>query len=199
MQNNVVLKCYPRVAEYTPVTTFINLVSNSVQEYCQSIIEAYSKNIKATSKTNFLVYPQYETNKNTTTSQNIVLMEGTSCGKMNADVARRRNMEKLDQMSRFDVNWNGYGAKPIAPSVIKKMRDLLPELHVQPEIFPTACNAIQFEYEKPDGDYLEFMISENEVSVFRMDPYGHESKHAISGTPEEINKVVRDFYGICSF
>ncbi|KJE25644.1 hypothetical protein LG52_3208 [Geobacillus kaustophilus] len=36
----------------------------------------------------------------------------------------------------------------------------------QPKLFPTARDSIQLEFEKENGDYLEFELFENKIDVF---------------------------------
>ena len=56
-------------------------------------------------------------------------------------------MAKLDEISKLDSNWNGYGAEPISKEIIDKVAELLPNLNKQPEIFQTADDTIQLEYD----------------------------------------------------
>lgn len=68
-------------------------------------------------------------------------------------------------------------------------------LEIQPEIFPTACESLQLEYDKADGSHLEIELNESEnAEVFLVDASGHESIKNISASTEAINKVVNDFY-----
>lgn len=105
------------------------------------------------------------------------------------------NTEKLSRISQLGNDWNGYGAMPIDVSIIKKVTELLPALAIQPQLFPTACDTIQFEYEKPNGDYLEFTVGNDMVSAYMMDPQGHEDYYYHVDV-NMINKLIRKFYGI---
>lgn len=76
------------------------------------------------------------------------------------------NLEKLNHFSTFEKNWNGYEADPLPDNIIEVTRKILKRLSVQPEMFPTARDSIQLEYERENGDYLEFEIKATGVEVF---------------------------------
>lgn len=99
--------------------------------------------------------------------------------------------ETLREIEQLEKNWNENQADPISSEVVKKVRNTLPLLDKQPEIFPTACNSIQIEYEKENEDYLEFEIFEDTVKCYReIDQHVEES----TVDKEEIPKIVREFY-----
>lgn len=105
------------------------------------------------------------------------------------------NLEKLKLISKLKYNWDLYGAEPISKDLIDIMRNLIYGLKYQPEIFPTACNSIQFEYEKKNGDYLEFeLVDEETVKIFKL--YNNETEKYSSCRPNvaTINKVLNEFY-----
>ena len=111
----------------------------------------------------------------------------------------QKNMDKLDRIAVFEDNWNGYGALPLSGSIIDEMRRILPGLVMQPEVFPTASGAIQIEYEKEDGDYLELEFSADAVHLFRLTADGcehHETFKLTKAATQIINKAVSAFYGI---
>ena len=64
----------------------------------------------------------------------------------------------------------------------------------QPEIFPTACDALQLEWENDKDEYLEMEILEDTVNIFQIDSYGNEVQKIMEFDSETINKVVREFY-----
>lgn len=69
-------------------------------------------------------------------------------------------------------------------------------LEIQPEVFPTACESLQLEYDKADGSHMEIELNESEkAEVFLVDNNECESVRSISASIEAINKVVNDFYG----
>lgn len=85
------------------------------------------------------------------------------------------NLKKLDQIELLEDGWNGNTAKAFKASFISKVREIITALEVQPEIFPTACNSIQIEYEKEDSSYLEIEISPADTwEVFKINNKGKE-------------------------
>ena len=70
------------------------------------------------------------------------------------------NLKKLEAIALLKDNWNANGAKAFADSLITKVRNLVMLLDVQPEVFPTACGALQLEYDKEDGSHLEIEFNE---------------------------------------
>lgn len=73
--------------------------------------------------------------------------------------------EKLNDITKLEDNWNGYGAKQFKPELIQKAKDLLKLLSNPPEIFCTGRDSIQFEWEE-DGHYFELEIFEDKITVF---------------------------------
>lgn len=106
------------------------------------------------------------------------------------------NLKKLDQIAFLEEGWNDNKAKAFERQLILKARGIVTALEFQPEIFPTACEALQFEYEKEDGSYLEIEInSEDTWEVFEITRDGEEKYSMIEANKEAIIKVVNRFYG----
>ena len=74
-----------------------------------------------------------------------------------------KNILKVESFRNLTAGWNGSEVLPFKNSLLLSILHLLPNLKFQPKIFPTGRQSIQFEYEKPNGDYLEFEIFENTV------------------------------------
>lgn len=105
------------------------------------------------------------------------------------------NLAKLRHIAMLNDNWDGYGAEPMPYDTLNKAQRLIHALHVQPEIFPTAAGSIQFEYEKDNGDYLEFQFTgEGACEVFRCIGDNEEYFRSLDN-PESLNALVEDFYG----
>lgn len=102
-----------------------------------------------------------------------------------------KNFAKLESFRDFQVNWNGNGALPFLEGQIEKTKLILFNLPKQPEIFPTARQSVQFEYEKENGDYLEFEIFEDSISCLEIIS-GRENERQIDES--EIFSVVNNFY-----
>ncbi len=106
------------------------------------------------------------------------------------------NLKKLDQIAYLEDGWNGNTARAFEKQLISMVRGIITALDVQPELFPTACDSVQFEYEKEDGAYLEIEInSEDAWEVFEVDSDGQEKYSSIEAKVEAIVKVVNSFYG----
>ncbi|MBR5970997.1 MAG: hypothetical protein IK016_11755 [Lachnospiraceae bacterium] len=109
---------------------------------------------------------------------------------------RVANRKKLARIAEMQDSWNGNGAKAISAAVIESVRDLLEQMEFQPEIFPTACDSIQFEYEMQDGGHLEIEISsKDQAECFYVDANGNEYLEQISADAESINRKVAEHYG----
>lgn len=106
------------------------------------------------------------------------------------------NLKKIETIALLQDDWNANGAKAFSASLITKVRNLIMFLKIQPEVFPTACESLQLEYDKADGSHMEIELTESEeAEVFVVDNKGCESIINISASIEAINKVVSDFYG----
>lgn len=106
------------------------------------------------------------------------------------------NLKKLESIAELENGWNGNGAKAFSYGLISKVRNMLMFLNVQPEVFPTACNSLQLEYDKSDGSHMEIELTEDEeAEVFQIDSVGCEKIISIQANAETINKVVGEFYG----
>ena len=101
------------------------------------------------------------------------------------------NLKKLDDFSRLDTGWNCYDAKLIPKELIKQTKTVIRVLDVQPDIFPTARESIQIEFDN-EGDYLEFEIFEGNKVVMYQEKDGNEIVEEIRC--EDIRKKVDDFY-----
>ena len=78
--------------------------------------------------------------------------ENTSAGVEKVVISEDKieNLKKLETIALLRDNWNLNGAKAFTDSLIKKGRDLILFLEIQPEIFPTACESLQLEYDRED-------------------------------------------------
>ena len=79
-------------------------------------------------------------------------------------------INKLESFKELKKDWNGYNAEPFSEKLINKALELLKQTTPIPEVFPTANNSIQFEWEKT-GLYLEIEIFENKVEIFAQSKY----------------------------
>lgn len=82
------------------------------------------------------------------------------CGVSAVD-SKLESYKRLAEISALKDDWNGNGAAQFSEKIIRTMRGIVDGLKIQPSIFPTARESIQFEYENDSGDYLEFELFEN--------------------------------------
>ncbi len=106
-----------------------------------------------------------------------------------------RNQKKLGVIERLSDDWNGNGANSFSKELVDKVRLLLDEILHQPEIFPTAGDSIQLEYDRNNGQHLEFEISENnDIEVYEELLDGKTEEYSIPFDVNSINEVLRRFY-----
>lgn len=74
------------------------------------------------------------------------------------------NLDRLEEIKKLKQDWNGNGAEPFGQDLVNKTIVILKGLSDQPQVFPTARNSIQLEYENGDC-YLEFEIFGDRISV----------------------------------
>ena len=80
--------------------------------------------------------------------------------------------------------------------IIKKTRALIKALMIQPEIFPTALETIQLEFDNSRHDHMEIEIGRSDSVEIFVAPYdGSDYTETIRGTAASINERVAAFYG----
>lgn len=118
---------------------------------------------------------------------------GVACMYINEDM--RDNLNQLDMIEQLEDDWNGEGAAAFSKELIARVRDIIMQLKLQPEVFPTARDSIQFEY-YINNKYLEVEFNEQpKCKIFSADEFRNTSTKFINADAEEINKVVDQFYG----
>lgn len=118
-----------------------------------------------------------------------LFFEGDSS--LNAEL--QRNYNKLDEIAALPDNWNNNQAPHFSTEIIAKMRMILSSLPIQPSVFPTARYSIQFEYEKQNGEYLEFELFEDgRLKKFSYSGDGQFSTELIED--KDVEGIVRAFY-----
>ena len=108
----------------------------------------------------------------------------------------KENLDRLNKIADFKDNWNGYGAIHFSSELIDKAKNILLNLHEQPDLFPTAQPSIQLEYERNDESYLEINIFEDKISIMQIlqEDYDKARFWDLSFDDiEQINKIVNQF------
>ena len=109
---------------------------------------------------------------------------------------KTENLDKLYAISTLKDGWNGNGAHSFPVSLIDKVRSIILDLIIQPEIFPTALQTIQLEYDNSRRDHIEIEIDASDYAeVFFVSSSGTESIEHIKSTATSINQYVGEFYG----
>jgi len=104
------------------------------------------------------------------------------------------NLKRLSEIGKLPENWNNNGAERIPESVIKMVRKLIMTLDYQPEVFPTACDAVQLEWENENNEYLEMEVLQEKINIFEIDKDGGEKQSTIETNPAKIKEIVGEFY-----
>lgn len=102
----------------------------------------------------------------------------------------------LSEIEKLKDNWNDNGASSFSSKLIGKCRKIAMQLVSEPFVCPTACGSIQFEYEKENGDYLEFEIYEDRIECFLDTASGGEEEFNLQGITaiDKMKQMVVDFY-----
>ncbi len=118
--------------------------------------------------------------------------------------------DKIACFSVLEHNWNNNGAEPITEDVIIKATSVLPLFYKYIntlEVFPTARNSIQFEYENEKykqielevfSDHIEYFVCDKEDS-FEVDGklfYEEFVKNCKSIDEEFVEIVNRNFWDL---
>lgn len=113
----------------------------------------------------------------------------------NIDLCKIQSYETLNRIASLRDNRNQYGAKRFSKELVEYVRTIIDKLGSQPDIFPTARNSIQLEYEKIGDFYLEFEIfGKNNIKMFSI---LKKSNKTITKkiTDKELIEVVKRYYG----
>ena len=102
-------------------------------------------------------------------------------------------LKKLRDIANLKDNWNQHQAKAFSSELIEKCQLFLNELTVPPFITPTACNSIQFEWNKENGDYLEFEIFEEKIEFFILTRKGEEKEFLLEKN-QNPNQLLKEFF-----
>lgn len=84
---------------------------------------------------------------------------------------------KIEEIASLKDNWNTNGAEKFSLLTIINTKNLLKYFIYQPEIFPTAIGAIQIEYEKENGEYLEIEVYNDKYNIFMINAAKKEEEY----------------------
>lgn len=108
---------------------------------------------------------------------------------------RNFNLARLNEVIEFEHNWNGNQAPAFEKDLVNKVINLINALEYQPDVFPTARESIQIEYEKNSGEYLEFEIFMDKINMLYMDQQDKEIEETLPHDAFQlINEKISDFH-----
>lgn len=110
---------------------------------------------------------------------------------------QKANIIKLDDISNFEYDWNGYGAKPFSGELIAKCKNIVNCLDKQPSIYPTGRQSIQIQYEFEDKTYLEFEIFKAKINYLYVPERIYTNaieKEIPDNDINKINEIVNKMY-----
>lgn len=114
---------------------------------------------------------------------------------MNPEVSK--SIKRLRDIGNLALDWNGYGAKPFSGTLIYKCEKIVSLLSVQPSIYPTGRNSIQFQYELDDRSQLEFEIFETKILCLQIPKrlYSNAIEFVLTDSEDDqIKEIVDTFY-----
>ena len=175
-------------------------IRNNIKDYFDTAYDGeviivprkHGKNVVIISENEYL-----KLNKGHLTAYYSELYAGSEeSNQLSEEDAKAGNLKKLEEIGSLKDNWNGKGAPAIPPVLIKKTRALLKSLTIQPEIFPTALETIQLEFDNSRHDHMEIEIGTSDKAEVFVAPYDDsEYCEEIRSTAASINKRVMAFYG----
>lgn len=102
------------------------------------------------------------------------------------------NLRVMNEIAGLKDGWNGNGAEAFSSELMNRCRGILRRLEVQPDVFPTGEDSIQFEWEKDDGSYLEMEVFEDgRISMYLQQANGAWETDEIKS--EEIGEKLHGF------
>ncbi len=108
---------------------------------------------------------------------------------------RTDNMDRISIFEHLGDNWNGNGAKAFERKLIERVREIVGDLEIQPEIFPSAAGTIELEYGNSRRDFMGISIgSDDKAEVFIVMYNSEEIFETIDATANAINERVKKFY-----
>lgn len=107
---------------------------------------------------------------------------------------KNRNLKLINNLREFKENWNAYGAKGFSKELCDFASEIIESLDEenQPKLFPTSSESIQIEYEKDNGEYLEFEIYPTKtIEMYKVNTDGEEICKYV--TMEQLKGIVKKF------
>lgn len=101
----------------------------------------------------------------------------------------------LDFFLSLKPGWDGYEALPVLPSLIAKIKDMIPLLIECPGVFPSFYQTISLEYHRGNAILQFECFDDRHCEVFQYVSEDDIVSDCIDLDAETINRYVSDFYG----
>lgn len=95
--------------------------------------------------------------------------------KLIEEILKKNNIKKINKMSRFKDNWNGYGSSSFSKDSIYLFLKIIEHVNRQPEIAPTGRSGLYMQYILKDKSILAFFVEED-ILEKAIIPFGDYSK-----------------------
>ena len=103
-----------------------------------------------------------------------------------------RNIKKLNKIASLETGWNGDDANSFSDSFLNRVRAILLSIENQPEIFPTATDSIQMEFDGKKNSYLEIQIRDSDTAeVYEVSRNGEEYSYEIVASEQTISQIAK--------
>ena len=79
---------------------------------------------------------------------------------------KQKLYDRIDSFEKLEENWDGYGGYPLSARVLKRARKFVKNLDYPLQVFPTGRNSVQFETERDNGNYIEFELFGDRMTLF---------------------------------
>lgn len=104
--------------------------------------------------------------------------------------------KKIEEIRNLKDGWAGEHSYSFSKELIDKCEELVKGLEVKPFIFPCLNGGIQFEYEKRNKDYLEFVIFRNRIKFFMCAKDGSNMRDGFvenDDVMKKMNEMINNF------
>ncbi len=130
--------------------------------------------------------------------QSFIILYDSRCNQVLMDSYLLRSIKRIEEIASLEYDWNGYGASPFSHGLIAKCKEIVKNLEIQPQIYPTGRKSIQFQYELSDRSYLEFEIFEDKTLCLIVPKRVYKDARTLEFHDREnikIKEVITEFYG----
>ncbi len=106
--------------------------------------------------------------------------------------AKKTGSNSIESLQELKADWNGNGAKAFKKQLLDKVKLFVDRISYHTHVFPTGRDSVQLEFYKPNKEYLELEISENEISGLHSYPTGEMNEFILPNINEAHKKI--DFF-----